>query len=320
METLQTNDAPLLRHVPAYQEHLENSGIRPADAKSGARQCRLIIEAVGAKSIADLTPAKVEAYLAGRRRGTGAISAATSNRYLARIKAFINWRLRATNSQQVHPLRHLRKLTEGRETRRELTPDEQETLLAETADGPVRYGLTGPERVEVYRFGLETGLRANEIRRLTWRDFDLDSSSVTLRPRPGGRRPKVGNLVRQPLPAGLAVQLATRSPKDQSTRIFRLPAKAAEMIEADLIAARITTDGVVFHSLRHTYGANLLRTGCDLPTLQTLMRHKSIKMTIDQYGHVPTGAAQAALERAYGVQTLRLTSDTPESASGEKNG
>ena len=311
---------PLLHQVDEYRKHLEASGMAPACASNGARHCRLIITALAAKSIADLKPARVEAYLAGRRRGKNAITPATSNRYLARLKAFINWRLGETNSALVHPLRYLRRLTEGRGGRRDLTPEEQIALLAETAVQATRFGLTGPQRAELYRFAMESGRRAGEIRGLTWRDLDLDSNSITLRPRAGGRRPKVSALTRQPIPAGLAVQLATRRPGTRVGQIFRVPRRSAAMLEADLIAAGISTAGVVFHSLRHTFGANLLRAGCDLPTLQILMRHKSIRMTIDQYGHVPSEAAQTVLERAYGRQSLRLASDTPESASGEKNG
>ncbi|MHC5023783.1 MAG: tyrosine-type recombinase/integrase, partial [Planctomycetota bacterium] len=50
-----------------------------------------------------------------------------------------------------------------------------------------------------------------------------------------------------------------------------------------------------WHSLRHTTGAWLVAAGVDIKTVQVTMRHSSIKLTLDTYGHLMPGAKAAAL-------------------------
>ena len=40
--------------------------------------------------------------------------------------------------------------------------------------------MTGPERAVLYQLAVETGLRARELRSLTWDSFDLDADVPTV--------------------------------------------------------------------------------------------------------------------------------------------
>lgn len=55
---------------------------------------------------------------------------------------------------------------------RALTVEEIQWLLAATAQGPTRGGISGVDRAILHRLALETGLRAGEIRSLTAKSFD----------------------------------------------------------------------------------------------------------------------------------------------------
>lgn len=48
-----------------------------------------------------------------------------------------------------------------------------------------------------------------------------------------------------------------------------------------------------FHSLRHTCGAWLAQSGAHPKTVQAVMRHSSITLTMDTYGHLLPGAEAA---------------------------
>lgn len=52
---------------------------------------------------------------------------------------------------------------------------------------------------------------------------------------------------------------------------------------------------VKFHSLRHTCGTLLLSEGVDIKTIQEILGHSSITVTMDVYAHVlPDMQAEAA--------------------------
>jgi hypothetical protein len=56
-----------------------------------------------------------------------------------------------------------------------------------------------------------------------------------------------------------------------------------------------------FHSLRHTCGAWMAAAGVNPKTVQTVMRHSSITLTMDTYGHLFPGDEASAVNRMEGV-------------------
>ncbi|WP_149496851.1 tyrosine-type recombinase/integrase [Roseiconus lacunae] len=52
-----------------------------------------------------------------------------------------------------------------------------------------------------------------------------------------------------------------------------------------------------FHALRHTCGAWLAQAGENPKTIKTIMRHSSITLTMDTYGHLFPAAESDAIAR-----------------------
>jgi len=52
-----------------------------------------------------------------------------------------------------------------------------------------------------------------------------------------------------------------------------------------------------FHALRHTCGAWLAMTGAHPKVVQTVMRHSTITLTMDTYGHLFPGQEADAINR-----------------------
>lgn len=53
-------------------------------------------------------------------------------------------------------------------------------------------------------------------------------------------------------------------------------------------------DSLDFHALRHTCGAWLAIAGVSIKVIQSVMRHSTITLTLDTYGHLLPGAEQDA--------------------------
>ncbi len=71
------------------------------------------------------------------------------------------------------------------------------------------------------------------------------------------------------------------NPNNFINRVFELALKEAKI------------SNFRWHDLRHTFASRLIRAGVDLRTVQELMRHKTIKMTL-RYTHLsPTHTLEA---------------------------
>ena len=92
---------------------------------------------------------------------------------------------------------------------------------------------------------------------------------------------------------------------------------AREWFEKCGEAAKI--DNFTWHCLRHTFASNLVMRGVDIGTVQELMGHKTIQMTM-RYAHLAPAHKLAAVERLASGAQLAQPSDTrtDTSASGEK--
>lgn len=81
-----------------------------------------------------------------------------------------------------------------------------------------------------------------------------------------------------------------------SIREKLLPTDSAD--ESDFLQS-VESDGerIDFHSLRHTCATWLIYSGADVKTIQSVMRHADIKLTLDRYGHLFPGSEAEAVAR-----------------------
>ncbi len=145
--------------------------------------------------------------------------------------------------------------------------------------------------------------------------------------------------------------------KTPTAPLFALPPKwdMADMLREDLAAARRAwvdcarrdpeelvareqSDFLVetnhagqvldFHALRHTCGAWLVLAGASLNVVQSVMRHSTITLTIDTYGHMMPGAEAEAVDGLAGffrpvesqsIETLKTGTDDAPIIGGARN-
>ena len=312
---------------------------------------RAICDRAGYQVASDIKADGVNNY-AGWLKDNGK-SARTVQAYLTAIKGLTKW---LTEHQKLprDPLASVKKpnpKTARRYERRMLLPEEWPRLAAATEAGPIRYGMTGAERLLLYRVAIQTGLRAGELRSLNRARLVCDDSAPYVTCKAGSTKNR--ELARQYIQPDLATDLrshiARKAPK---TPIFSMPpdTKLAKMIRADLADARQrwikearndpdehgrrgesdfladqNHDGEVFdfHSLRHTCGAWLALTGAHPKVIQTVMRHSSITLTMDTYGHLIRGQEADAVGRMHDMmdgppQALAATGTDDAAAEGRQ--
>ena len=191
---------------------------------------------------------------------------------------FLNWTVDNDRLPE-NPLRRLKKISlsgNERRKRRALTPDEVHRLLA----------VVGEYR-PVFAMAVYTGLRRNELESLQWGDLCLDKGAAAVRPRASTTK----NRKSEPLPIlePLAELLRSIRPAGASAcgKVFpKIPCMPRLMKYWELagIPYRDEQGRVAdFHSLRVTYGTEMLKNGAPARYVQEAMRHSSIELTTRIY-------------------------------------
>ena len=249
-------------------------------------------------------------------------SAKTCNHYLQEFKQFCRW-LVENNRMTEKPIATLKPITidSGNVTfeRRALTQEEITRLINTTISANKRNNLSGEQRCLIYQIALLTGLRYSEIKSLQRESFDFTNNTVTIKDI-NAKNSKTDTL---PLKPELAKHLQTyfaQNPALPKANAFEnMQAKGIYMLKKDLKEAGIdyiTQDGRAdFHSLRHTYGTQLAKSGV-LPQLaQKLMRHSSIDLTTNLYTHLLISDKQEAISKLPDI----IIADDQRAATGTDN-
>jgi len=325
---------PLLRHLEDFTRSMLDRGTTAKQARQVQMRAKAVIEGCGFKGWSDIRANRVERYLADRRSGENGISAQTSNFYLDAIKGFCRWMVQNRRAAE-SPVAHLKDLNVNVDRRHDRTAfevEEVQRLLAATAKGPESYGMSGTERVLLYKLAVETGLRANELRTLKVSSFDFTACTVTVEAGYSKHRQQDTLPLRPETAEELKAFCAGKLPgaKVFGGRYVRLTEHTSAMIQNDLAATeeRDARGNVVrpavaymdpagryrdFHALRHTCGSWLAACGVHPKTIQTIMRHGDINLTMTRYGHSLRGQTAEAVSK---LPDLRLPTREAQKATG----
>ena len=314
-------------HLADYRAKLQAAGRTQRHIDDTLRYVCKIAAAAEWQTAANISADAVHRFAGGlQEQGR---SARTVQAHLAAIKAFSKW-LAQNEKLPRDPLASVGKpdpKADRRHIRRMLLPDEWQRLRAALTVGPERDGILAAERLLLYWTAIQTGLRSSELRSLTRGSLYLDSMRPYITCKAGNtkNRKPAKQYVGCDLANALAAHMATKTP---SSLMFAMPHRydLAAMLRADLADARRQwlaeakhdsaerlrreqSDFLVdenhdgqqldFHALRHTCGAWYAMQGVHPKLVQTVMRHSSITLTMDTYGHLfPGQVAEAATNMA----------------------
>jgi integrase len=139
---------------------------------------------------------------------------------------------------------------------------------------------------------LNTGMRKGEILSLKWENVDFKNSYITI------ERSKNGEIRRIPMNKQLTTILKNvRELKRSTEYVFSNNGKPCTDIKTGWWRALRDTEitNFRFHDLRHTFGSRLGMAGVDIKTIQELMGHMDIKMTM-RYSHPTPEHKRKAVE------------------------
>jgi len=293
---------PLVEHLDDFGEFLKAKDNTPAYVKLIISRVSKVFKSCKFLYWMDINANRVQRYLADLRNNGSGISAQTFNFYLQAVKEFARWMVQNRRASE-SPLQYLKGLnvrTDRRHDRRALSVDEIRRLSETTTAQPERFGMTGYERALLYRFAVETGLRANELRTLKVLSFDFENRTVTVAAAYSKHRREDTLTLRKDTANQIRIFLSDKKP---GASVFNMPVadKVVKMFRADLAEARILYVDEAgryadFHSLRHTTGSLLAASGAHPKTAQAILRHSKVDLTLSRYSHVYAGQVSEAVE------------------------
>lgn len=190
----------------------------------------------------------------------------------------------------------------------------------------------------LFLVALSTGLRLGEILGLKWSDIDFNTGTLTVNrtlqrvtqiDRNGNREskvieqlPKTKNSIRSiPIPKNILIKLKDHRLEQNKNRLklgdlysnndYVFCDKLGYPIDDKKPARNLKTiltklgiEPIKFHGLRHTYATRLFEANVPPKTVQVLMGHYDISITLDIYTHVMEGTKLEAVEKLNEIFTL----------------
>lgn len=167
-----------------------------------------------------------------------------------------------------------------------------------------------PESLEARRLAtalevaMRTGLRKGELLGLRWSDIDLDALRLTVA-RSFESTPKSGKTRHLRLPSACVAPLREwrrTSPKNTAGLVFPglggccYSAHALLGLPKLLEAAGIRVPAHPWHAMRHTFASHFIMAGGNILTLQKILGHSDLKMTL-VYAHLAPDFLGQEMER-----------------------
>jgi integrase len=169
----------------------------------------------------------------------------------------------------------------------------------------------------VYATALYTGMRMGEMWGLRWTDCDLDRGLLTVR-RSYRMAPKSGKPRAVPInPALLPILRQWRNDCPASDEALAFPTARGFMRQKDrdygfkdaLAGAKCHAIG--FHGLRHTFASHFMMSGGNILTLQKLLGHSSVAVTM-KYAHLAPDFMRDEIGRLRFERPLAVVTDLVE--------
>jgi integrase len=245
------------------------------------------------RTLTQIVPGDVERYVAARRQD---VAPATVNRELAFLRRVYNVAI-DDGRAEINPVKSKIFFRENNARVRFLGDDEQTRLR----------DAVGPDVWPLVAIALHTGLRRSEQFNLRWEHVDFTTGILTV------PRSKHGEARRVPMNDTVRDILRTFPSRLKAAWVFpsatgETPLDACNFVRRVFVpalrAARI--EGFRWHDLRHTFASRLTMAGVDLRTVQELMGHKSLAMTL-RYAHLSPAHQLDAVQRLNAEPTATST-------------
>ena len=258
---------------------------RPRVAKRDEQLINNLSKHFSGKYLYEITPKQVEEYKKNRKetkkKNGKEIAAATVNRELACLKSMFNKAI-AWDKANDNPVRKVKLFKENNMRIRYLEKEQIRSFLDACA----------PHLKPIVMVALHTGMRKSEIFGLKWRDIHLEREIIYIPQTKSGERQQVpmSDIVKKTL-------ISVPKHPDSAYIFCNKDGRPYTNVRKSFDAALKKCDIIDFHfhDLRHTFASQLVMAGVDIKTVQELMRHKSIEMTM-RYAHLSPDHKKKAVD------------------------
>jgi site-specific recombinase XerD len=266
------------------RDAMEHKKLRLAPRSYRTDELRLarVLPALGAIEAEQVTPEVIEKTF--RDLSAAGNCGSTLNRYRALFSSIFAFGVE-NRGLRANPIARVKRLRESESRVRYLRDREEEKLRAVIR---TKY----PEHEAELDLALYTGMRHGEQFNLKWKDVNLELGILTVRGKTGRREVQANSSAI----AAIGRLVAGRGDPD-----FVCPQTKSDTqkdwrrwLEKSLKQAGITD--FRWHDLRHTFASRLVMAGADLVSVQKLLGHKSISMTM-KYAHLAPGHLRDAAEK-----------------------
>ena len=231
------------------------------------------------KHLHEITVLEIENYKVERSRK---VAPATVNRELACLKHIyskaIEW-----GKADTSPASRVKKFREENQRVRYLDEEEIERL----------YEACSVHLKPIVAVALNTGMRKTEILTLKWADVNLRTRVITILNSKNGEKREIP-INEDLLRVFFGVRKNPKSPYVFSKGDGTPYGSVKVAFGTALRRAKISN--FRFHDMRHTFASRLVMRRVDLKTVQELLGHKDITMTL-RYSHLSPDHKRAAVEK-----------------------
>jgi len=247
------------------------------------------------KFLSEIHPFLIEKYK--QKRKEDGVTTRTINIEMACLRHMFNMAMKWGKAQK-NPLKDVKFFKEPEAKDRILSPEEEIKLL-----DAIRSSRKGQHLEAIITTGILSGMRKSELLGLEWSNVDFGTRIITV------EGTKSGYIRKIPMSSKLTEILQDVRKKSCSEYVFSDgEGKPFKEVRTSLKNAlkKAGIEGVTLHTLRHTYGSRLGMLGTDVKTIQELMGHRDIKMTM-RYSHPTADHKRKAVEMLDRVTTLFTT-------------
>ncbi|MCH7485830.1 MAG: tyrosine-type recombinase/integrase [Proteobacteria bacterium] len=238
---------------------------------------------------ANLIALKRDKLLKAKKRGDGARSMSTVNRYVAALSHAFTIAIKEWGWLEVSPIATLSKLPEPQGRVRFLDDDERTRLLdaCRESESPYLYPIVV--------LAISTGTRKANLQSLRWKNVDLKRGFFFLE--------DTKNKDRQGVPLrGRALEIVKRLYKDRDKKCpWLFPGRSGES-HLDIRSAfetavrRAEIEDFRFHDLRHCAGSYLAMNGATTREIAEVLAHRTLEM-VKRYSHLTETHVAEVVER-----------------------
>lgn len=280
-----TKSGRTFRDIAAIVLAQKQLRLRPQSYETDCGRLDKLLPIIGSLPIEQVTSARLEQVLGDLKRS--GLAGSTVNRYRSLVSSIFTAAVRQ-DLVAVNPLARVKPFKESAGRVRYLLEDE-ETKLRQV----IRRDY--PDRIPELDLALNTGMRRGEQWSLKWSDVDFKAGQITVFGKTGRRHIQMNSAARSALTEFERRVRSSEYVCEESaggdTRDWR------RWLETSVKRAGIPN--FHWHDLRHTFASRMVMAGVDIRTVQELLGHADIKMTM-RYSHLSPDHRATAVEKIVG--------------------